>query len=284
MWRLGRCGLAVLVAASLGVACGDDDGEVVAAPAGTAPPATVPVEEEPDGGLGVTVERSRLYEQRRSLAVTLRNGGDATVVVDRVRFGDGPYASGPAAERTVTVPAGAVVEFPVPYGDARCDAPAEEIVVRLHVDGEPASRTVPVSAQIARARERECDAARARAAVALTFADDWELVGPRRARGSIQLEPSGAEDVALVDTTTSIVFSTTVTDPDAGGGRALLEVFAARCDTHALIESKKTFTFTVSLAIDGDDPVPLDVVPEGGPAREVLQQALQGCMDGEGTG
>ena len=73
-------------------------------------------------------------------------------------------------------------------------------------------------------------------------------------------------------------------DADAGGGRALLEVFAARCDTHALIESKKTFTFTVSLAIDGADPVPLDVVPEGGPSRDVLQQALQGCMDGEGAG
>lgn len=287
MWRLARCGLAVVVAASLGAACGDEGREVVVPP-DPAPSEAAPPDAGSEGGLAVAVERSRLYEQRRSLAVTLRNDAGATVVVDRVRFGDGPYGPGPDADRTVTVPAGAVVEFPVPYGEARCDVTAAQIVVELHVDGAPTSRTVPVSGPIERAHRRECDAARARVAVAVTFAGDWELVAPRRARGSIQVEPRTADEVALVDATTSIVFSTTVVDPDpdpdASGGRAQLEVFAARCDTHALIESKKTFTFTVSLAIDGGDPVPLDVVPEGGPARDVLQQALQGCMDGEGTG
>lgn len=53
---------------------------------------------------------------------------------------------------------------------------------------------------------------------------------------------------------------------------------AARCDTHALIESKKTFTFTLSVVVDGQEPAALEIVPEARPARRALQQALEECL------
>lgn len=279
MWRSLRCGLGVLLAAPLVAACGAD----VEEPTGAAPTAT-PTTSAAGETVTVEVERSRLFEQQRSLGVTVRNGGPDLVVVDRVRLGAGPYEPGPDIDRAVTVPGGATVSFPVPYGDERCDDAADELVVHVHIDGDATTRSVPVSAQVRRAHARACAAAAAREAVTLRFDDDWELAAPRQARGSLLVEPAAGREVGLVDVTTSIVFVTEV-----GAGRGLgdavpLEVYAARCDTHALIESKKTFTFTVSLAIDGGEPVPVELVPEDGPARDVLQQAIEGCLDAGGSG
>ena len=278
MWRSLRRGVLVLALAAA-TACGSDVDDATVPAAATATSTTAA-----DDDLSVEVERSRLFEQQRSLGVTVRNGGSTDVVVDGVRFGDGPYEPGPDAGRTVTVPAGAVVSFPVPYGDERCDDVVDELVVHLDVDGEPTSRTVPVSAQVRRAHGRACSAAAARQAVSLRFGDDWQLVAPRQAQGSLVAEAKEGREVVVVDVSTSIVFVTETRDASTDGVRVPLDVYAARCDTHALIESKKTFTFTVSLAIDGAEPVPVEIVPEDGPARDVLQQAIEGCMDAGGTG
>lgn len=279
MWRSLRCGLGVLLAGSLVAACGTDIEEP------TGPAATTSTSASAAGEtVTVQVERSRLFEQRRSLGVTVRNGGPDTVVVDRVRLGAGPYAAGPDTDRAVTVPGGAMVSFPVPYGAERCDEAEDELVVHFAIDGDATTRSVPVSAQVRRAHARACAAAAAREAVALRFDDDWELVAPRQARGSLVVEPAPGREVELVDVTTSIVFVTEVGAGRGPGDAVPLEVYAARCDTHALIESKKTFTFTVSLAIDGGEPVPVELVPGDGTARDVLQQAIEGCLDAGGSG
>lgn len=261
---------ALLLAASLAVAgCGTDDEA----------PATVPASSEttaPPEVVAVGVERSRLFEQQRSLAVTVRNSGPDPVVVDEVRFAAGRYEEVPAADRTVTVPAAGQVSFPVPYGPARCDAEEDEVVVHLAIDGEATTRTAPVSGQVRRAHERECAAAAVRRAVRVEFADDWEVVAPRRVQGSLDVTPLAGHEVEVADVATSIVFVTETTAADTR--RTSLDVVAARCDTHALIESKKTFTFTLSVVVDGEAPVALEIVPEDGPAREALQQAVEDCL------
>lgn len=266
-----------LLAASVLAACGGDQ---VGRPA-TEPPAaeartsTSMVAEE----VSVAVERSRLFEQQRSLGVTVRNATDAPVVVDDVRFTAGRYDEVPATDRTVTVPAGGEASFPVPFGPARCDSDDDEIEVRFRIDGAPATRRSPVSGQVHRAHERECAAEAAGSAVHIDFAPDWELVGPRLVRGSLRVEALGDHEVEVTDVVTSIVFVTEMLERSAIG--PVLEVVAGRCDTHALIESKKTFTFVVSVAIDGAEPVALDVVPDDGPAGAALQQAIEGCLAGQ---
>ena len=256
-----RCdsGLAVLLVASAAGACGTDAAEQAGPTTSEQPSAS----EEP---VTVEVERSRLFEQQRSLGVTVHNAGASPVVVDDVRFAAGRYAEVPAADRTVTVPAGGEVSFPVPYGVARCERPPDDIVVLLSVDGRPGTRSVPVSAQVHRAHQRECATAEVLDAVELGFGDDWALVGPRRAQGTLTVTPRDGREAEVDAVSTSIVF---VTEVLAGATPAAvpLDVVAARCDTHALIESKKTFTFTVSVSVDGGDAVPVEVVPPDGAAR-----------------
>ena len=251
--------LAVLVAASILGACGGEDDEVT-----------------------VAVERSRLFEQQRSLGVTIHNDGDEPAVIDAVRFGAGRYEEVPATDRTVTVPAGGAVSFPVPFGVARCDSADDEVLVHLRVEGDATTRRVPVSGQVERAHQRECAAEVAQRAVRIDFAEDWEVVAPRRVRGSLEVTPLDGHEVEVTDVVTSIVFVTEEVDRSAAGPS--LEVVAGRCDTHALIESKKTFTFVVSVAIDGEEPVSLEVVPEAGPARAALQAAIEDCLDEEPVG
>ena len=139
-----------------------------------------------------------------------------------------------------------------------------------------------MSGQVARAHERECAAEAARRAVRIDFADDWEVVAPRRVQGSLEVTPLDGREVEVTDVVTSIVFVTEEVDRSAAG--PLLEVVAGRCDTHALIESKKTFAFAVSVAIDGDEPVSLEIVPQAGPARAALQAAIEDCLDEEPVG
>ena len=139
----GRRATIAAVAAVMAViglaACGDDDGTVAEeTAASTAAPTTATTTSGPTEVVSVAVERSRLFEQRRSLGVTVRNAGDEPVVVDQLRFAAGRYEEVPATDRTDTAPAGGQVAFPVPYGAARCDSDDEEIVVHLRIDGEDA--------------------------------------------------------------------------------------------------------------------------------------------------
>ncbi len=278
MWR-SRQRVALVLALVLATACGTDADEAVeGSTTSTTSTTSITSTTSGDAVLAVEVERSRLFEQQRSLGVTVRNETDRAVVVDDVRFTAGPYDAVPATDRTVTVPAdGGRVSFPVPFGPARCDSTDDVIEVRFRLDGASATRQAPVSNQVRRAHARECATAAVRRAVRIDFAPDWEVVGSRRVQGSLVVDPLDGHDAEVTDVVTSIVFVTEVTDRSAAGPS--LEVVAGRCDTHALIESKKTFTFVVSVAVDGAEPVPVEVVPAEGPARTALQQAIEDCLD-----
>jgi hypothetical protein len=64
------------------------------------------------------------------------------------------------------------------------------------------------------------------------------------------------------------------------GGDAVrlpVTVVAARCDVHALIESKRTFKFPVEVALDGGPPEPMVLEVEG-EVRDVFQGLLEACI------
>src|ERR671918_756988 len=64
----------------------------------------------------------------------------------------------------------------------------------------------------------------------------------------------------------------TITDGQAAGPMPIT-IEAARCDPHALIEYKRTFIFVAVVAVDGGEPVRVDVTAEGG-ARSALEDLL----------
>jgi hypothetical protein len=58
-----------------------------------------------------------------------------------------------------------------------------------------------------------------------------------------------------------------------------VEVVVDRCDTHALIESKRTFKFPLDVSLDGGDPITyvLEAAVDT-PARDVLADLIQACI------
>lgn len=249
-------------------ACGGAEDEV---------PAAAPEERPaPSGDLVLTVERSRLFEQQRSLAVSLENRGAATVTVVDPQLDSGRHDVVDAPPRTVTLDPGRLLTFPLPYGPARCGDVGEVVAVRAEVDGSVLRLEAPVTDRIVAAHERECDGQRARAAVDLAFADDWTAQGTV-ASGTLTVRPK-EPDVRVVEVRTAIVFVASASTPLPTDGDVALELTAGRCDVHALIESKKTFTVAVHVQVGDDDPVPVEIVADDGPVRSALDAAIGSCV------
>ena len=60
-------------------------------------------------------------------------------------------------------------------------------------------------------------------------------------------------------------------------GRVPVELVVDRCDTHALIESKRTFKFPLAVRLD-DGPPAMVVLEALGPTRDILQGLIQACI------
>lgn len=125
-------------------------------------------------------------------------------------------------------------------------------------------------------------------AVAVTFDDDWTPTSPATAEGTIALERRTATgEVVLAAVQGTVIFTLTVLTPDPDvvltlpeaerRAEVAVEVSAARCDPHALIESKKTSLFPMWVRAGDDEAVFLTVEPTG-PARTVFEALLtEGC-------
>lgn len=268
-----RCVLALFLPV-VAAGCGGGEGTTAAAP----------VVEPPDApaDVVVTVERSRLFEQQRTLAVTVENRGPDRVSLVDPWLDSGRHAVVDAPSRVVTVDAGRRLTFPLPYGAARCGDVGDVVTVHAEIEGSPARFEAPVTDPIAGAHGRECAAERARAAVELDFADDWTVDGAV-ASGTLTVRSTGP-DVAVVDVRTAIVFVASTRSPLPASSDVRLVISAQRCDVHALIESKKTFTVAVHVRVGDERPVPVEIVADDGPVRAALDQALAACVAVQAAG
>ena len=66
-------------------------------------------------------------------------------------------------------------------------------------------------------------------------------------------------------------------DDDRPSDSIEVSLTASRCDPHALIEYKRTFTFVALVDTGGDEPVRVDVTAEGA-AQQALQSSLTACI------
>lgn len=277
--RAARRRLAVVAAAVLAAvpvvagACGGDGAtgdEERAAGAGERFPLTV------------SIERERLFEASRAFRVVFANIGDEAVEVSGAELRSELFAPvGPDA-RTFTVrPTGGPVSMPLPYGEATCgDGRDDGLVVRLAIDGAVADVALGAAPRgIRRVHETECAAARVREAVDLGFGTDWRSVAPGRVTGTVTVAPRGDAEVAVEEVRTAIVLSAEVTSELPAAGDVEVVVTAARCDAHALTESKKTFVFSLLVSVDGAEPARVELEAEaGGAARQALDRAIDECV------
>ncbi|MBW3618918.1 MAG: hypothetical protein KY461_01625 [Actinobacteria bacterium] len=287
---------ALVVAASAG-GCGGGSEERVASgrPATATETVTTPV--SVDHTLVVDVQRSRSAAGRDVLEVRLRTTGDEPVEVTGLQLLDERFTPVPPAPKSTSVrPGRSWIITPIPATDAVCDA-ATDVVPRMAVSFLSGGDTVHVvvavapegSELLAGIHADECRRRRLTAAVELRFGDDWTTVSPATARGTIELERRTATGaVVLAQVQGTVIFSLRLLEGAADGPVLTLpagddatevpvEISAARCDPHALIESKKTYLFPMWVELEGEPVVFLTVEPTG-PARTAFEALLrEGC-------
>ena len=293
--RGGAWSIALLLVVS---GCGATEGDTneaapQRAPATTAATTTTPPPAPADAsGLVAEVGESRLFGTRDQLRLGLTNDGGEPVAVATVQL-DSPLFEVVAPNRRDTVLApGQTVSIPLDRGGVDCagDEPDEAHVVVV-ADGVSRRLTaaLPSVTALARVHAAACDALATAAAVGVGFEDTWEPAGPASAAGHLLLEQRATGTTAeLDDVRGSVVFS--VTPPEGAASRQLLVVddeeqtarlpvvvTAARCDAHALIESKKTYVFIALIALDGRKVRPVAFGVEG-ETRRVLDSLIAACV------
>jgi hypothetical protein len=228
-------------------------------------------------GLSVQVVQLRRDEVLGRVELAVLNGGEADVVVDRLRLTADGFTGGGWVPRKSPVPAGQVVNLPTPYGDPRCPSQGTarlggvSVDLRVHSAADPASRTVTVTptrsrALLTRVLRSLCLAQRLSREVTLSLGDVWR---PEGSGADIRLHTtldalltSGTPPRDLTQVAGSVIYDLAAETPatpyarlDAAHPTASVPVVirAARCTAHAKGETKQPYRFLVWLGAPGTE-------------------------------
>jgi hypothetical protein len=243
--------------------------------------------------LEATLQRSTLFETQRALNLTVRSAGDREIRIRSIRLDSPRFSAVEPQERNARLRENdPTVVMPLRFGEARCgdgaEGPAELVAevdgeeVRLPLDEHP-------SDMLASLQATECAAARVFEAVSLRFGDEWTRTEPRTVEGWLSLTQRDSGVRAVVDELVgNVIFNLGATSGSASrpglavsderpSDRIRVRIHAARCDPHALIEYKRTFTFSVWIRVGDRDPALVDVKARG-PAHRTLERLLAACI------
>lgn len=246
----------------------------------------------PQPSLSVVLEQSRDNENRHLLQVVLTDEGPEPVDVVRLQLRS-PAFSGvaPTVREDVLAP-GRRLAFPIGYGVADCRGrgPAT-VVVGYRAGGSLREVAVPVPADdplLARLQDRECRLGELSRAASLSFAPGWSRRGAVASGELVVARRSGAVPVTVTAVDGSVLFTLRAAAalPVAlgPGGQVRLPVTAqpTRCDPHALAESKRTYDFTLAVALGTQRPVSVTVRPEPADVALLTRLLLDTCRQSGG--
>jgi len=286
----------VLVALALGAACGTDDastavtGEPAAAPSTTSSTATstTTAAPAPVEGLLAEVATNRLYAPRRELGLALRNTTGAPIPVSGFQLVSPRFEPVEPTTRSVVLPPGRRLVIPLPYGPARCDGASGGYAASVVLaDGRrvevPAPQERP--GDVDRVHERECAAAEARQLVDLRFEGDWAREGVAIAGELVVERRAPGPPVVVDDVTGNVIFTLLLgaddrpvlrLGPDDDVASVPVTIRADRCDSHAVAEFKRPFTFLSWIGVGDGEPTPVELDVTG-PARDAMAALLASC-------
>lgn len=257
----------------------------------TGPPATTPTSTSttstPAPTLRATATRSNLFESNRAFRLELDHDAGPAVETVALRLASDLFEPMAPQRRDMELAPGSHVLVPLPYGPAVCDAPAGADLGAVVVTTTAGDLSVPLVSYpddlVAGLHERECQVAAAAEAVDLAYGSDWEPASPRAVTGTLVVAPDPDHDVEVVALAGNIVFGLTTevalpTTLADGQVELPVRMAADRCDRHALIEAKRKEVAIVEVAVDGDEPVALEVIAEG-PTLAIFQDLLERCSD-----
>lgn len=264
---------ALLGPLALLAACGS------AAPAPPAAPVAVPE-------LSAEAVYGRHAAVRGKVDVRIANDGADEVVVERYQVRHPLFEVVPPYDRRSALPPdGRARIVPVPFGAPDCEgdvATGAVVVVTVRTGEELREVSVPLAdgrPGLEREHHRACATAAVRAAADVELGPPWVPDGSTL-RAALRLTRTGPGEVAVTEVSGSILLTLSPAGPlpvlEAGRDEVSAEVVlrAGRCEAHALTESKTSFTFPVFAALDGGEPVALQVT-----ADEQGRAALQGLLD-----
>jgi hypothetical protein len=286
----GAASIAVAVLFAVAVGCSGDDDAGSGAGADAAAGEGEGGSGESAAPLTATLQRSTLFETRRSLRLTVTNGGNQDVEIAAVQLDSPLFEPVTPQVRDVPVAASDRVAIPLPFGMAQCDDVADdppELIARLAGDDVRVAIEEVPSGVLSELNTEECAATAVLASVDLQLGDTWQRTEARTIEGEVELAQRSSGVTATLDELRgNVIFAVRAGD---GPGSALevgdatrraagpVAITAARCDPHALIEYKRTFIFTAYVAVDDGDPTRVDFEAEGG-ARRALEELLRSCM------
>lgn len=252
--------------------------------------------------LDATLQRSTLFETQRALNLTVRSDpsewsdGEREIRIRSIRLDSPRFSAVDPQERNARLRENdPTVVMPLRYGEARCGEGAEgPASLVAEVDGEEVRLPLEEhpSDMLASLQATECASARVFEDVSLELGDEWERTEPRTVEGSLSLTQRRSGVRATVDELVgNVIFSLGPAGPGSGSGSGVrlavsdeapsarigVRIHAARCDPHALIEYKRTFTFSVWIRVDDREPALVDVKAEG-PAHQALERLLAACI------
>ena len=264
-------------------------GLLLLAPGCASDPAAPTAPAGPDPQIAAFSVYGRHSAVRGKVDLRLANRGPDVVEVERFQVRSPLFATvAPYDRPSELVADGQESIVPVPFGEPLCDVQdgSGAVVVltvrtgdRLHdvavplVDREPG---------LVRAHRLDCERAAVTDTAAVELAGSWERdADGRRLHGRLHLTRLAPGRLAVSDVVDSILFSVDapphrpllVLDEGAPEASVDLVFRATRCDQHALIESKTSFTFPVS-AVLGDGQAVVVPVTFDDQGRAALQSLL----------
>jgi hypothetical protein len=263
--------VAGLIIVALLAACGGDgttaDGGVVdddAAPTGE-------TSSGPEPALSAEITWGSFDRANGTVKVSLMNHGTEPVQIDSVRLDAPPYSMEPPDVNESVIDPERRTSYGFVHGDPACDGLPEAYetpMVEVGVDGGQLRLGVGDSADvIERLLNAHCAQQRVAEFVSVGLGTDWTFNDDEsQVTGTLVLERTGrGPAVSLIAVRGSVIFGLhPVEEVEAGAPLVVLEpeedvvevplmVKAARCDPHALADSKNTYTLQAWLALD-DEP------------------------------
>jgi hypothetical protein len=288
----GAASIAVAALLAVAVGCsGDGEAGTDASSGGTgASGAGVSGAGDGPAPLTATLQRSTLFETRRSLRLTVTNDADQDLEIAAVQLSSPLFEPAPPQVRDVTVAASDRVAIPLPFGTPQCDDVADqppELVARIAGEEVRVAIEERPDNLLAELNDIECGASAVLASVDVHLGDTWTPTGARTIEGEIELaqRDSGVKAV-LAEVRSNVIFGVSTAgsagpplevSDDAPSAAGPIAITAVRCDPHALIEYKRTFIFSTYVALDGGEPTRVDIEAEGG-ARRALEELLRSCL------
>jgi hypothetical protein len=221
--------------------------------------------------------------------VRITNTGPAAFSVSSVQLDTPGFAAVPARSVAATYAPGQTIDLPTPFGTVDCAVGVDPVAARVLVarpDGATEELRVPLTGDtMAQVHDAECAVEDVLAVVGIAV-EDLADAGPTLAGVVVLTRRAGDDPVEVTRLGGSVVLQPVLDDdlpvtlaPDEDQLRLPVAFDAARCDPHALAETKKPFVFPLAVTVGDGDSVPVDL-----PLDDAQKAQLQAFLDRVCTG